>query len=164
MRISDLSSDVCSSDLIAAVSGLSRSQAHRYLLSYVNTGMVRQDSESGLYELGPLAITIGLAGLRTLEPVRVGGEALVNITTRTGVTGQLLVWGAHGPTIIRVRPGRRFLAMPLQVGSVVPHITSSAGRGFFAHLPEQVATAAARDERRDAARPPAHGGTALYSQ
>src|SRR3546814_12260594 len=114
MRISDLSSDVCSSDLIAAVSGLSRSQAHRYLLSYVNTGMVRQDSESGLYELGPLAITIGLAGLRTLEPVRVGGEALVNITTRTGVTGQLLVWGAPGPTIIRVRPGRRFLAMTLQ--------------------------------------------------
>src|SRR3546814_17081038 len=87
MRISDLSSDVCSSDLIAAVSGLSRSQAHRYLLSYVNTGMVRQDSESGLYELGPLAITIGLAGLRTLEPVRVGGEALVNITNRTGVNG-----------------------------------------------------------------------------
>src|SRR3546814_7852931 len=32
---------------IAAVSELSRSQAHRYLLSYVNTGMVRQDSESG---------------------------------------------------------------------------------------------------------------------
>src|SRR3546814_2090430 len=52
---------------IAAVSGLSRSQAHRYLLSYANTGMVRQDSESGLYELGPLAITIGLAGLRRSE-------------------------------------------------------------------------------------------------
>src|SRR3546814_6930616 len=96
---------------IAAVSELSRSQAHRYLLSYVNTGMVRQDSESGLYELGPLAITIGLAGLRTLEPVRVGGEALVNITTRTGVTGQLLVWGVNGPTIIRMRPGRRILVM-----------------------------------------------------
>src|SRR3546814_7771335 len=89
---------------------------------------------------------------------------LVNITTRTGVTGQLLVWGAHGPTIIRVRPGRRFLAMPLQVGSVVPTITSSAGRVFLAYLPEQVATDAARDEWRDAARQPANGWKALYSK
>src|SRR3546814_15973888 len=119
--------------------------------------MVRQDSESGLYELGPLAITIGLAGLRTLEPVRVGGEAIVNITTRTGVTGQLLVWGAHGPTIIRVRPGRRFLAMPLQNGSVVPPLTSSAGRVFLAILPSHVAPDPGHEELRDVARPPAKG-------
>src|SRR3546814_15102159 len=54
--------------------------------------------------------------------------------------------------------------MPLQVGSVVPTITSSAGRVFLAYLPEQVATDAARDEWRDAARQPANGWKALYSQ
>src|SRR3546814_8166021 len=99
--------------------------------------MVRQDSESGLYELGPLVLRIGLAGLRTLEPVRVGGDALVNITTRTGVTGQLLVWGAHGQALIRVRPDRRFLAMPLQVRSVVATLTSSSGRVFLAFLSQE---------------------------
>src|SRR3546814_21082549 len=54
--------------------------------------------------------------------------------------------------------------MPLQVGSVVPTITSSAGRVFLAYLPEQVATDAARDEWRDAARQPATGWKALYSK
>src|SRR3546814_9739225 len=54
--------------------------------------------------------------------------------------------------------------MPLQVGSVVPTITSSAGRVFLAYLPEQVATDAARDEWRDAARQPANGWKALYSK
>src|SRR3546814_10507829 len=64
---------------IAAVSGLSRSQAHRYLLSYVNPGMVRQASESGLSEPGPLPIPTGSAGLRTPQPVPPGAEAPPNI-------------------------------------------------------------------------------------
>lgn len=133
---------------IAALSGLSRSQAHRYLLSYVNTGMVRQETETGQYELGPLAIKVGLAALRRSEPVSVGGDALVQLVEHTGLSGQLITWGQFGPTIVRFKTGRRHVPIALQVGSVVSPFSSSAGRVFLAYLPESIATEAARNDWR----------------
>ncbi|MFC3215417.1 helix-turn-helix domain-containing protein [Novosphingobium panipatense] len=55
---------------VAYHSGLSRSQAHRYLLAFVNAGMVEQDASSGRYSLGTLAVRLGLGAIATLDPVR----------------------------------------------------------------------------------------------
>lgn len=131
---------------VAVLSGLSRSQAHRYLLSYVNTGMVYQLAEAGQYELGPLAIKVGLAALRRSEPVAVAGDVLLGLVEETGLTGMLIAWGQFGPTIIRLRTGRRHVAMSLQVGSVLPVLSSSAGRLFIAYLQEGIATEAIKEE------------------
>jgi hypothetical protein len=43
--------------------GLSTSQAHRYLASLIAAGMAQQTPGSGLYDLGPVAIKLGLAAL-----------------------------------------------------------------------------------------------------
>ena len=149
---------------IALLSGLSASQTHRYLLSFVNTGMVCQDGESGLYELGPKAITLGFAALRTLEPVSVGGQALTNLANETGMAGQLLIWGAYGPTIVRICSGQRFLPTTLQVGSFVPPMITAAGRVFLAYLPEQIAADAARTEWYNAGRQSTDGWRAVLGE
>lgn len=149
---------------IAEMSGLSRSQTHRYLLSYVNTGMVRQVAENGNYELGPLAITVGMAALRSSEPVVVGGQALGRLVEHTGFTGLLSVWGQFGPTIIRIKPGRRHMVMALQVGSVVSALGSSAGQVFLAHLPDTIAAEVARDEWRGAPGDSPNGWRAVLAQ
>lgn len=129
---------------VAKAGRMSRSQTHRYLLSYVNTGLVRQDPATGDYELGPVALRIGLSALRRCEPIAVANEALSALIERTGHTGLVTVWGEYGPTIVRLAQGRRPVVMSLQVGSTVPIFGSAAGHIFLAHLPRSVATAAAK--------------------
>ena len=48
---------------IARASGLSTSQAHRYLASFVNCGFLRQDPQNGLYDLAAGALRIGMAAM-----------------------------------------------------------------------------------------------------
>ena len=40
---------------------MSAAKAHRYLVSCVQAGLVVQSERSGSYDLGPLAVRVGLA-------------------------------------------------------------------------------------------------------
>lgn len=128
---------------VAGDSGMSRSQTHRYLLAYVRTGLARQDPATGRYELGPLALRIGLAALRRAKPVVAATDALIELVDSTGFTGMVIIWGEHGPIIVRLRQGRRVVIMAAQVGSTTPILGSSAGHVLLAYLPEEVAAEAA---------------------
>lgn len=124
---------------IASAGRMSKSQTHRYLLSFVNTGLVRQSSLNGNYELGPAALQIGLAALRRCQPVAIATEELIALVEEAGFSGMVVVWGSHGPTIVRLEMGRRQVVMSLQVGSAVPVLGSSAGHVFLAYLPRATA-------------------------
>ncbi len=67
---------------VADHSGLSRSQAHRYLLSFVNTGVAEQDERSGRYYLGGLTVRLGLAAMARLDTVRIAAEHLEDLFGR----------------------------------------------------------------------------------
>ena len=121
---------------VAEKSGLSRSQAHRYLLAFVNTGMVEQDDASGRYSLGNLAVRLGLAAMGRLDPLRVASENLENLLIDLKTTGLLSVWGDYGPTVIRWIDGGMPLFTSLHTGSVLPLQASSTGILFLAHCPE----------------------------
>src|SRR6516164_9717898 len=60
---------------IAASAGMTAAKAHPYMVSYMRLGLIEQDRASGRYELGPLALQMGLASMRRLNPVRVATEA-----------------------------------------------------------------------------------------
>jgi DNA-binding IclR family transcriptional regulator len=62
---------------IAARAGLAPAKAHRYLVSLIRAGLAEQDSESGRYRLGPLALQLGLGALRGLDVLKLGGEAII---------------------------------------------------------------------------------------
>src|SRR3546814_16935606 len=111
MRISDWSSDVCSSDL---------SQAHRYLQAYINTGLVQQEPADGRYSLGPTALKIGLSALSRLDVIRITTAYLRQLADDLETTGLLSIWGDYGPTIIRWLDGGVPIATSLHVGSVLP--------------------------------------------
>ena len=51
---------------LSAQAELDPSSAHRYLASFVRSGLVRQDADSR-YDFGPLALHIGLAAIRRIE-------------------------------------------------------------------------------------------------
>lgn len=117
---------------IAALSGMSRSQSHRYLLSYVNTGLVRQDPLSGFYSLGPMALRIGMAALSRLDHVQEASQRLRTLVDEFSYTGLLTIWGDFGPTVVRWIDGEQAIVTSLNIGSVLPLLTSSAGMVFLA--------------------------------
>ena len=116
---------------IAAAARMSRSQAHRYLL-YINTGVVTQEPQSGLYSLGPMALKIGLSAVSRLDVVQQSSSELRNLVDTVGATGLLSIWGDHGPTVVRWIDGRRPMVTSLNIGSVLPLQNSSAGTIFLA--------------------------------
>lgn len=132
---------------VAEKAHLSRSQAHRYLLAFVNTGVVEQDPESGRYALGPFSVRIGMAALARIEPVQVAGRHLSLLLHELKTTGLLSVWGNYGPTVVRWIDGGVPLFTTLHTGSVLPVQTSSTGVLFFAHCPRAQVQAVLDAER-----------------
>ena len=134
---------------VAAASGMSRSQTHRYLLAYVNAGLVQQDPTTTRYGLGSLALQLGLAALARTDFVATANRSMVSLVERTGCTGIISVWSDLGPVVIRWYDGLVPIVASIRVGSVVPILRSAAGQCFLAFLPPQVTKASvAREVRR----------------
>src|SRR5215831_13087851 len=55
---------------LAAAGRMSPGKVHRYLASFVASGLARQDPDTRRYALGPLAMRLGLAALNSYQPLR----------------------------------------------------------------------------------------------
>ncbi len=122
---------------IARVVGMPAAKAHRYLASFIHTGMVHH-RRAGTYDLGPLAAEIGLAAMTRTDLVNRVAEDLEELVEQTGRTAQLSVWGDHGPTIIRWERSAHALITNLGLGSTLPLLSSATGRVFLAFTPSRV--------------------------
>ena len=118
---------------VSEKSGLSRSQTHRYLLAFVNTGVVEQIAQNGRYALGSFSVHIGMAALARVDPIQIAGAHLEKLLEEMQTTGLLAVWGNYGPTVIRWIDGGLPLFTTLHVGTVLPLQGSSTGILFLAH-------------------------------
>lgn len=134
---------------LSAGAGLDPSSAHRYLASFVRCGLVRQDSDSR-YDFGPLALHIGLAAVRRLDPVQLTEQALPALVKETGHTALLCVWSNRGPTVVHWQRSPAPFVTNLNLGSVLPVSRSATGTMFVAFLPQTVtAEAIATEARRE---------------
>ncbi len=134
---------------IGGRAGLSPSQTHRYLQSLVGAGMAVQDA-SARYDLGPLAIAIGIAALARLDVFARADAAMLQFTGETGRTALLCVWGEAGAVVVRWFPGRPALHGSIGIGSILPLLHSAAGHVFLAYLGEtETADAVAQARSED---------------
>ena len=117
---------------IAAAADMSRSQTHRYLAAYVNTGLVTQDPLTGFYALGPTAVRIGLSAISRIDVIQQSAAELRELVDTLGYTGLLSTWGDYGPTIVVWIDGQTGFTSSLSLGSVLPLESSSVGRVFLA--------------------------------
>jgi DNA-binding IclR family transcriptional regulator len=140
---------------LAQATGLHRGKVHRYLVSLARTGLVVQDDKAGSYAIGPLAVTVGLVGLRRLDPVRLAYDALPGLRDRLNETVVLAIWGDMGATVIALEESAQAVTLNVRVGSTLPLLTSAMGRVFAAFLPAAVTApflAAERDKAKAAQR------------
>jgi len=137
---------------IAAAAGMAPSNVYRYLVSFVEAGMVSQDPATAQYDIGPLAVELGLAALRRMDPIEAGVEALSRLIYELQLDGHLCVFGSAGPTVVRWK-GRPDLAVRVQEGVVLPILSSATGRTWAAfHATERSKALQARDIKRIGAR------------
>lgn len=119
---------------IAKAAELSASRTHRFLAGLIQTGLVEQNANTGRYDLGATIVELGLIALGRTDAVKLGSDALVTLTERTGLVSLLSTWGSNGPTLVKWEPGRLQTAVRLREGRNLPLLTTATGRVFLAHM------------------------------
>jgi DNA-binding IclR family transcriptional regulator len=120
---------------LAAAGHMSPGKAHRYLASFVASGLAQQDSATRRYALGPLAMRLGLAALNSYQPLRDAIALIRELRNQLDETLVLSVWGAQGPTVVHVEDSSQPIIMTMRVGAVLPMLASATGLVFAAFLP-----------------------------
>ncbi len=119
---------------LAKQARMSLSKAHKYLASFIRIGLVRQDNATGRYMLGRFAAELGFAALRSIDVVEIGQETIDALRDRLDTTAALSVWGSKGPTVVRKALNLQPVSLLVQLGTVMPLLSSSTGRVFAAYL------------------------------
>jgi DNA-binding IclR family transcriptional regulator len=130
---------------LAKAAGMSTGKAHPYMVSFLNVGFVTQ-TDGGQYELGPLALQLGLTRLRRMDPVREASQVIEDLAHATGQSVALAVWGNLGPTIVRLEEPIQPLHVNLRTGTVMSLANTATGRLFAAYLPPKVVERMLGDE------------------
>ena len=139
------SSPIALTDL-ARAAGMPASKVHRYLASFIHTGLVLQRERSGRYELGPFAAELGLAALGRNEFVNRAADGLKGLNKRTGLTALLTVWADQGATVVRWERTASPVLTSLGLGSTLPLLSSASGRIFLAFLSRRITAPRLRPE------------------
>jgi len=115
--------------------GMPPSNVHRYLHSLVANGLISHEGPSGKYDLGTLAVRLGLAALQRIDLINRTSDRLCELAEKVEASITLSVWTPRGPTIIRWEH-RNHVIESLGVGSILPLPWSAAGMVFLTYLDE----------------------------
>ena len=123
---------------LAKSAAMSPSKAHRYLSSFIKTGLVEQDPMTRIYRLGPFAFEMGLAAIGSSDQLNDAIRTQIRLRDELDETVVLTVWGMHGPTVLRVEESSHPVIMTMKVGATLPLMHSAAGRVFAAFMPRPI--------------------------
>ncbi len=122
---------------LAKAAGMTTSKAHPYMVSFLKVGFVTQDA-SGSYELGPLALQLGLVRLQRLDAVKEASPFIERLAAETEQSVAVAVWGNLGPTIVRLEEPIQPLHVNLRTGTVMSLANTATGRLFATFMPPKV--------------------------
>jgi len=118
----------------------------------VRIGLVEQDPETGRYDFGPFALTMGLTRLNRIDALARVRPIVRALADRLDQTVAVAVWGNHGATIVQWQESGHPVSVNLRAGAVLPLLASSTGRCFAAHLPRALTASMIDAELRQAGR------------
>ncbi len=130
---------------LAKAAGMTPGKAHPYMVSFLKVGFVKQ-TDTGLYELGPFALQLGLARLQRIDPVKEASAFIEELARETNQSVALAVWGNLGPTIVRLEEPVQPLHVNLRTGTVMSLANTATGRLFASYLPAKMVEGLLGDE------------------
>ncbi|UFI06650.1 IclR family transcriptional regulator [Roseibium aggregatum] len=122
--------------VIAKQAGTGSPTAHRYLQSLVKEGLVMQDPQTGHYDLGPTALSIGIGALKRVNPVEIAARHTKQLASGYAASAGIAIWTERGPTVVRWYRSALFSISSVGLGDVLPVDNSACGLIFQAFLPE----------------------------
>ncbi|HYP32999.1 MAG TPA: IclR family transcriptional regulator [Burkholderiaceae bacterium] len=122
---------------LAREADMPAAKIHAYLVSFTRIGLMKQDSESGRYFLGPLALQLGLISLKQANPVQAAAAELPGLTQRIGHTAAISVWGSRGATIVRLEESPAPIHVNMRQGTVFSLTNTATGRLFAAYQSDE---------------------------
>lgn len=128
--------------VIAKDAGMTPSKVHRYLASFVQAGLVKQEGRSGRYGIGPEALQLGVCAIAQHDFVETAADGLAELVQGTGMTALLSVWANDGATVVRWERGVTPTDTAIGLGSTLPLLNSATGHAFLAWAPQNAVTAA----------------------
>jgi DNA-binding IclR family transcriptional regulator len=117
---------------LARAAGMQAPKAHRYLASYVESGLVVQSEKSGTYDLGPLAVRMGLTAIDRYHALATAVERLDDLRDAIDQTALLAIWAEGGPVVARIALSRSPVTLAVRPGTTFPLLTTASGRIFLA--------------------------------
>jgi DNA-binding IclR family transcriptional regulator len=135
-RLSDLSRDV----------GMPNAKLHRYLVSLIRIGLAVQDHDTGRYDLGPMALQLGLLSFSRFDLLRYAEHTLTKLVETVGESAMMVVWSPRGPSIVKTIEARHDLAVNISNGHAC-HLTHSASGYVFMTYGDQTALRPLVDEQ-----------------
>jgi DNA-binding IclR family transcriptional regulator len=130
---------------LAREAGMAPAKAHPYLVSFSRIGLIEQDETTGRYEIGRLALELGLISLRRLSAVRIATPKIAALADSIDHAVSLAVWGTHGPTVVRLEEPSHPVHIAMRAGSTMAMLETATGRAFAAFLPPKTLKAALDD-------------------
>ena len=120
---------------------LSRSTAHRYVVTLTKLGYLQQDPDSKRYRLGPKVLDLGFSAINSMDLREVSAPYLRQLSDETEHTVNLAILdGVDVVYIERCRtatPGQREIDLNLHVGSRLPAYCTAMGKAILAYVPEE---------------------------
>ena len=113
---------------IAAAAGMSPSKARMYLISLIETGLVVQKAETGLYALGPYALYLGTRALQRMELMAVATDAMRDLQHRTNALVLLCTWDVKGIMIVSRSEGNRPQPLQFAIGGSASLASTATGQ------------------------------------
>ncbi len=119
---------------LAEAADMPAAKAHAYLVSFCKLGLMEQDAVTGRYDLGPLALQLGLVSLNRLDAVKIATAEMGPLSQRTGQSTAIAVWGNYGPTIVRFEQSVRPIHVNMRTGTVMALTQTATGSVFAAYV------------------------------
>jgi IclR family pca regulon transcriptional regulator len=120
---------------------LSRSTAHRYVVTLAKLGYLQQDPESRRYRLGPKVLDLGFSALNSMDLLEISAPYLRRLSDETQRTVNLAILdGTDVVYIERYRTpqqGQREIDLNLHVGARLPAYCTAMGKAILAFVSEE---------------------------
>ena len=127
--------------------GTSKATTHRYTLALRRVGLLRFDSGTGLYSLGPRIVELAATALAGLRIVRIAGPTMERLVAELNETVVLSIWDGEQPTVVRVDDNTdRLVRIVVRTGARLPRVESAQGKVFLTFGPDAAELAAAERE------------------
>ena len=139
---------------------LSPSRLHKYLVSLLRMGHIAHDTGNG-YTLGRSCLTLGVAAIRRIDPIRLVFSAAQEQNKASNRTVSVTTWHGHAPLVIKWLDSTSPVAVNIRLGLELSPFFSVSGRIFLASLPHERREEILEQFFQHPPALPRHGGRAL---